>query len=251
MSSVSSVTSANPYAAVSAGSSSSPVGLTAAGARSPTAAKGAATIRVGLVDDHHLVRHGIRALLELSGEFAVAFEAADGEAALGELARTQVEVLLLDVRMPRKSGLDVLRELRERANPPVVLILTTFYNDADLIEAMRLGAHGYLLKDVKLDQLVSSIHSVLGGARLIDTVSARVVEELEPLRPSPESPEPLTQRETEVLQLMAGGYSNREIAEALGVAEGTVKNHVSVILSKMGVRDRVRAVLAAIEHGLV
>jgi DNA-binding NarL/FixJ family response regulator len=209
-------------------------------------------IKVGLVDDHHLVRHGIRALLELSGEFQVAFEAADGEAALAELARVQVAVLLLDVRMPRKSGLDVLRALRELPTPPVVLILTTFYNDADLIEAMRLGARGYLLKDVKLDQLVSSIHAVLGGARLIDTVSARVVEELEPVRPRPEdAPEPLTPRETEVLQLMTGGYSNREIAEALRVAEGTVKNHVSVILSKMGVRDRVRAVLAAIEHGLV
>lgn len=208
-------------------------------------------IRVGLVDDHHLVRHGIRALLEMSGEFTIAFEAADGEAALAELARTHVEVLLLDVRMPRKNGLDVLRELRGTANAPVTLILTTFYDDADLIEAMRLGARGYLLKDVKLDQLVSSIHAVLGGARLIDTVSARVVEELEPLRPSPEVPEALTPRETEVLQLMTGGYSNREIAEALGVAEGTVKNHVSVILGKMGVRDRVRAVLAAIEHGLV
>lgn len=208
-------------------------------------------IRVGLVDDHHLVRHGIRALLEMSGQFAVAFEAADGEAALAELARTEVEVLLLDVRMPRKSGLDVLRELRGAARPPVTLILTTFYDDADLIEAMRLGARGYLLKDVKLDQLVSSIHSVLGGARVIDTVSARVVEELEPLCSSPELPESLTPRETEVLQLMTGGYSNREIAEALGVAEGTVKNHVSVILGKMGVRDRVRAVLTAIEHGLV
>lgn len=208
-------------------------------------------IRVGLVDDHHLVRHGIRALLEMSGEFHVAFEASDGEAALSELARVPVEVLLLDVRMPRKSGLDVLRELRGTQPAPVTLILTTFYDDADLIEAMRLGARGYLLKDVKLDQLVSSIHAVLGGARLIDTVSARVVEELEPIRPSPEAPEPLTPRETEVLQLMTGGYSNREIAEALGVAEGTVKNHVSVILGKMGVRDRVRAVLAAIEHGLV
>ncbi len=208
-------------------------------------------IRVGLVDDHHLVRHGIRALLEMSGEFAVGFEAADGEAALAELARHQVEVLLLDVRMPRKSGLDVLRELRGAPNPPVTLILTTFDNDGDLIEAMRLGARGYLLKDVKLEQLVSSIHAVLGGARLIDTVSASVAEELEPLRPSPEPPDALTPRETEVLQLMTGGYSNREIAEALGVAEGTVKNHVSVILAKMGVRDRVRAVLAAIEHGLV
>jgi DNA-binding NarL/FixJ family response regulator len=210
-------------------------------------------IRVGLVDDHHLVRHGIRALLEMSGEFHVVFEASDGEAALAELARAPVpvEVLLLDVRMPRKSGLDVLRELRGTERAPVTLILTTFYDDADLIEAMRLGARGYLLKDVKLDQLVSSIHAVLGGARLIDTVSARVVEELEPIRPSPEAPEALTPRETEVLQLMTGGYSNREIAEALGVAEGTVKNHVSVILGKMGVRDRVRAVLAAIEHGLV
>jgi DNA-binding NarL/FixJ family response regulator len=208
-------------------------------------------IRVALVDDHQLVRHGIRTLLELAGGFEIVAEAADGEQALAELRRGGVDVLLLDLRMPRLGGLAVLRALQGEDTPIATLVLTTFHDDGDLLEAMRLGARGYLLKDVSLEQLVSGIRTVHAGQRLVGSVAARLGSDLGPPASGDVRPERLTTRESEVTRLMAAGYSNREIGEALGVAEGTVKNHVSVILSKLGARDRIRAVLTAIEHGLI
>ena len=208
-------------------------------------------IRVALVDDHQLVRQGIRALLELDGGFQVVAEAADGEQALALLRRGGVDVLLLDLRMPRLGGIEVLRALAGEGIRIDTIVLTTFHDDGDLIEAMRLGARGYLLKDVSLDQLVSAIHAVRAGQRLVGTVAARLADELGPPSPSEARPGRLTPREAEVTRLMAAGYSNREIGRALGLTEGTVKNHVSVVLGKLGARDRIRAVLTAIEHGLV
>jgi DNA-binding NarL/FixJ family response regulator len=212
-------------------------------------------IRVVLVDDQTLVRRGIRSLLELAGDIEIVAEAADGDEGLATILRERPDVVLLDVRMPRKDGLQVLRELQEaRALPPTVL-LTTFDDDEVLLEAVKAGARGYLLKDVSLEQLTDAIRSVAGGGTMIrPALTERVLRGLEHVRrdfDALDPPDPLTKREVEILRLMAGGYSNREIAGALGTAEGTVKNHASSILSKLGVRDRTRAVLKALERGYI
>lgn len=212
-------------------------------------------IRVVLADDQTLVRGGIRALLGLAGDVAVVGEASDGEEALSVIARERPDVVLLDVRMPKKSGLDVLRELQATPSPPPAILLTTFDDDEVLLEAMKAGARGYLLKDVSLEVLTEAIRRVShGGTLLRPAVTERALRGLEHVRRDFDAlspPDPLTRREAEVLRLMAGGYSNREIADALGTAEGTVKNHASSILSKLGVRDRTRAVLKALELGYI
>lgn len=210
-------------------------------------------IRVVLVDDQTLVRQGIRSLLELAGDIAIVAEAADGEDGLTVIARERPDVVLLDVRMPRKGGLDVLRELQAGNALPPTILLTTFDDDEALMEAVKVGARGYLLKDVSLEQLTGAIRAVAAGGTVIrPAITERVLRGLEHIRRDFDAlspPDPLTRREIEILRLMAGGYSNREIAGALGTAEGTVKNHASSILSKLGVRDRTRAVLKALELG--
>jgi DNA-binding NarL/FixJ family response regulator len=210
-------------------------------------------IRVFIADDQALVRQGLRALLELEPELAVAGEAADGEETMARVAEAAADVLLLDVRMPRKSGIDVLRELG--SSLPPTLVLTTFEDAEAALEAIRHGARGFLLKDVSFQQLVGAIRSVAAGASVFQpAITQRLMTQSAHLRNdffSSELPERLTEREVEVVRLMAGGYSNREIAHALGTAEGTVKNHVSSILAKFGVRDRTRAVLKALEAGLL
>ena len=212
-------------------------------------------IRVVLVDDQTLVRQGIRSLLELAGDISIAAEAADGESALVAIERERPDVVLLDVRMPSTSGLDVLRTLQERQRLPPTILLTTFDDDEALIEGVKAGAKGYLLKDVSLEQLTQAIREVAGGGTVIrPALTERVLRGLEHVRRDFDAlspPDPLTRREVEILRLIAGGYSNREIAEALGTAEGTVKNHASSILSKLGVRDRTRAVLKALELGYI
>jgi len=212
-------------------------------------------IRVCLVDDQTLVRQGVRNLLELSEEIEVVGEAADGEEAIREIPNINPDVVLLDMRMPGLSGLDVLKALGECDQLPPTIILTTFDDDSIVLEGIRAGAKGYLLKDVSLEQLVTAIQTVSEGGTLVKpVVTERLLKGLEGVRsefPSLDRPDPLTERETEILRLMAGGYSNKEVANSLGVAEGTVKNHVSNILSKLGVRDRTRAVLKAFELGLV
>lgn len=213
-------------------------------------------IRVLLVDDQTLVRQGIKSLLELTVDIRATAEAADGEQALERIASVAPDVVLLDVRMPRKSGLDVLATLRERGlAPPPTLLLTTFDDDAVALEGLRLGARGFLLKDVSLEELTVAIHTLASGGSLVaPAVRERVRSGLERVAPDFDaSPLPgrLTLRETEVLRLVARGFSNREVAEALGTAEGTVKNQVSSIMSKLGVRDRTRAVLKALELGYV
>jgi DNA-binding NarL/FixJ family response regulator len=212
-------------------------------------------IRVALVDDQTLIRQGIRSLLELAGGIAIVAEAADGVDAIDMIRRECPDVVLLDLRMPRKGGVEVLRELHAVCALPPTIILTTFDDDDALLEAVRAGARGYLLKDVSLERLTEAIHVVAQGGSLIrPAVTERVLRGLEHMRRDFEaarSPDPLTAREIEVLRLIAGGYSNREIAQALGTAEGTVKNHASSILSKLGVRDRTRAVLKALELGYI
>jgi DNA-binding NarL/FixJ family response regulator len=212
-------------------------------------------IRVALADDQTLVRQGIRSLLELSQDIRVVTEAADGEQALRAIAEAKPDVVLLDVRMPRGSGLDVLRQLRDSAHHVPAILLTTFSDDAVALEGVRAGAKGFLLKDVTLEELAAAIRTVAAGGTLIrPAVTERVLRGIEAFRPAFDSldpPDALTARETEILRLIAGGYSNREIADALGTAEGTVKNHASSILSKLGVRDRTRAVLKALELGWI
>jgi DNA-binding NarL/FixJ family response regulator len=210
-------------------------------------------IRVVLVDDQTLVRQGIRSLLELAGDIDIVAEAADGEDGLTVIAREHPDVVLLDVRMPRKGGLDVLRALQAANALPPTILLTTFDDDEALMEAVKVGARGYLLKDVSLERLTDAIRAVAAGGTVIrPAITERVLRGLEHVPRNFEAlspPDPLTRREIEILRLIAGGYSNREIAEALGTAEGTVKNHASSILSKLGVRDRTRAVLKALELG--
>jgi DNA-binding NarL/FixJ family response regulator len=212
-------------------------------------------IRVVLVDDQTLVRRGIRSLLELAGDIEIVAEAADGEEGIATILRERPDVVLLDVRMPKKDGLEVLRELQAAGALPPTVLLTTFDDDEVLLEAVKAGARGYLLKDVSLEQLTDAIRSVAGGGTMIrPALTERVLRGLEHVRrdfDALDPPDPLTKREVEILRLMAGGYSNREIADALGAAEGTVKNHASSILSKLGVRDRTRAVLKALERGYI
>ncbi|GAC1394363.1 MAG: response regulator transcription factor [Polyangiales bacterium] len=214
-------------------------------------------IRVVLVDDQTLVRQGIRSLLELTPDIAVVAEAADGEQALTILETCSADVVLLDVRMPKLGGLAVLATLAQRATRLAVILLTTFHDDAVALDGIRLGARGFLLKDVSLDQLTSAIRAVVAGGTLFSpAVTDRVVRgigrlSLEFPSAGPRAHEGLTRREIEVLRLMASGASNREIALALGAAEGTIKNHASSILAKLGVRDRTRAVLRALELGLL
>ena len=213
-------------------------------------------INVGLVDDQSLVRQGIRTLLELSSDIRVSFEASDGEEALEKLERMEIQVLLLDVRMPRVGGLEVLRRLKAWGRDLPVLVLTTFDDDDVVLEAVKLGAKGYLLKDVSLEQLLGAVRALAsGGQQVQPAVTERVLQALRgsssKLEPEDDLLEPLTERELEILRLMAGGYSNKEIAGAHSLSEGTVKNHVSSILGKLGVRDRTRAVLKALERALI
>ena len=212
-------------------------------------------IRVAIVDDQTLVRQGIRSLLALSPEIEVVAEGEDGDDALAIVAAGDVEVLLLDLRMPRRDGIAALEAMRDRGDTVPVLVLTTFDDDELVLRALRAGARGYLLKDVTLDQLIGAVRTLASGGtllqpaltdRLLRAVSGRAAEVA-----GFERPEPLTGRELDVLRLVAAGLSNNEIASALHLAPGTVKNHVTAVLLKLGVRDRTRAVLRALDLGLL
>ena len=212
-------------------------------------------IRVFLVEDQAIVRQGLRSLLDLVDDIKVVGEAADGVEAVAQIPGIAPDVILLDLRMPKLDGLGVLQQLGEAGQLPPALILTTFDDDVSLFESIRAGAKGFLLKDVALEQLANAIRTLAAGGTMIQpTVTDRVLKGLEGFDLDFESldpPDPLTERETEILRMMAGGYSNREIAGAFQLAEGTVKNHISNILSKLGVRDRTRAVLKAVELGFI
>ncbi|PSL00232.1 LuxR family two component transcriptional regulator [Murinocardiopsis flavida] len=211
--------------------------------------------RVVVVDDQTLVRHGIRSLLEIT-EVAVVGEADDGRAALNVIAATEPDVVLLDLRMPRFDGIWTLARLRERGIDVPVLVLTTFDDDTLVLDALRAGARGYLLKDVTLEQLTRAVHTLAEGGTLIaPSITDRLLRAIRsgpsPVGPDAPPVQSLTERELEVLRLVAAGYGNREISEALFLAEGTVKNHVSMILLRLGARDRTNAVLRALHEGLL
>jgi len=211
-------------------------------------------IRVLIADDETLVRTGIRTLLERQPGIEVAGEAVDGDDALRKL--DGIDVGLLDVRMPRRGGLEVLEALRGWPEPPPCLLLTTFDDREALLAGVRTGARGYLRKDVTIQTLARAIRVLAeGGTFFQPSLTEKLLRGVSRVArlaaPEPVFLDPLTARETEVMRLVAGGYSNREIAEALSAAEATVKVHVSSILSKLGVRDRVQAVLRALESGLI
>ena len=209
-------------------------------------------IRVVIVEDQTIVRQGLRSLLGLSGDIEIAGEAADGEEAIGVIESVKPDVVLLDLRMPKLDGVGVLKALRGRFP---TLILTTFDDDANLFDAVRAGAKGWLLKDVSLERLASAIRTLAEGGTCIEPViTERIVRALGESNvafDSAELPEPLTDREKTILRLLAGGYSNKEISELLNISDGTVKNHISNLLAKLGVRDRTRAVLKAIDLGVI
>jgi DNA-binding NarL/FixJ family response regulator len=212
-------------------------------------------IRVFVVEDQTLVREGLRRLLALLPGIEVVGEAADGEQAVARIPAAGADVVLLDVRMPGCDGLEVLGRLRARGALPPTLILTTFDDEAALFAALRAGARGFLLKDVSLAELGGAIETLAQGGTVIRAAlpAHAVAGAARAPKPFPCSvlPDALSPRERDVLRLMGAGFSNREIAEALGMAEGTVKNRASAVFAKLGVRDRTRAVLKAAEMGFL
>jgi DNA-binding NarL/FixJ family response regulator len=213
-------------------------------------------IRVLIADDQALVRAGFHAILETQPDIEVVGEAADGAEAV-ELARALgPDVVLMDVRMPALDGIEATQRLLREAQPPKVLMLTTFDLDEYLYKAMQAGASGFLLKDVPRDQLINAVRTVVrGDALLAPALVRRLVDDFV-RRPPPGSRVPphleaLSQREREVLKLIARGLSNLEIADRLFLSEATVRTHVGHILAKLGLRDRVQAVVLAYEAGLV
>lgn len=214
-------------------------------------------INILLVDDQNLVRQGINSLLGLSDSVKVVAQANDGLHAIATIQNQEVRIdtILMDIRMPNLDGIQTLLKLNELCIKIPVIMLTTFDDHESVIKAIKAGAKGYLLKDVSLETLVEAIKTVDAGKTLIQpAITERLIQGLQGIKgdfESSEIPEPLSQRETEILRLMAAGCSNREIAESLFKSEGTIKNQVSSILAKLGVRDRTRAVLKAIELGII
>ena len=209
-------------------------------------------IRVLIADDHAVVRQGLRTFLDLQDDIEVVAEAGDGEAAVDAAARTDPDVILLDLVMPKLDGVGALKRLRERESRARIIVLTSFGDDDKLFAALRAGAAGYLLKDVEPPELVRAIRAAAdGNAPLSPTIVTRVVEEIAQGGGAPAEVDDLTPRERDVLILIARGRSNKVIALELGVAEKTVKTHVSHILGKLSLTDRTQAALYAVRHGLV
>lgn len=211
--------------------------------------------RLILVEDQMLVREGIKSLLGLDDSVEVVGEYENGQQLIDSENALNCDVILMDIRMPKLSGIDTLLALSEKGISTPVLMLTTF-DDHELVNgAMRAGAKGYLLKDVSLETLVDTITQIKNGKTLIQpAVTEKVLQGLKGLNvefESFENPEPLTEKEVEILRLIAAGYSNKEIADAMFKSTGTIKNQVSSVMAKLGVRDRTRAVLKALEQGII
>jgi DNA-binding NarL/FixJ family response regulator len=213
-------------------------------------------IRVVLVDDQELVRAGFRLILDFEPDIEVVGEAADGAAAVRIVTRERPDVVLMDVRMPVLDGIEATRRIAGAGSPARVLVLTTFDLDAYVYDAMRAGASGFLLKDVPREQLIAGVHTVArGDALLAPAVTSRLLSRFLRLPPPstgvPSQLAGLTDRERDVLALLARGQSNAEIAASLVLGEATVKTHVARLLSKLGLGDRVQAVVLAYECGFV
>lgn len=204
-------------------------------------------IRVLVVDDHPVVRHGLLALLRYEPEFEIAGDASDGEEAVAAVLEYKPDVVLLDLRLPRIGGVEVMQQARAKGSTARFLVLTTYDTDDDITRALAAGAKGYLLKDASSHELIQAIHEVMrGNAALEPSVAARVLARMH------DSPaDELSAREIDVLQRMVRGESNRAIAIALHVSENTVKTHVSHIFAKLGAQSRAEAVVMALRRGLV
>ena len=210
-------------------------------------------IRVLIADDQELVRTGFRVILEAEGDIQVVAEAENGKEAVRQAALAKPEVALMDIRMPELDGLAATEQILRQQDPPTIVVLTTFDQNEYIYRALRAGAAGFLLKDAPSSRLIAAVRAAATGDSLIEpSITQRLVErfaEPEPPVGVPERLAPLTERELEVLRLISRGLSNAEIAAEMVVAETTVKTHVARILAKLGVRDRVQAVVVAYETG--
>jgi DNA-binding NarL/FixJ family response regulator len=211
-------------------------------------------IRVLVADDQQLLRAGFRVILEAEPDISVVGEAADGVEAVERVGSTRPDVVLMDVRMPRLDGLAATEQLMSRPNPPRVVVLTTFDQNEYVVRALKAGAYGFLLKDAPPSRLIAAIRAAASGEALIEpSITRRLIERFavaEPTTP-PTVLDVLTDRERDVLRLVARGMSNAEIAAEMIIAETTVKTHVARILTKLGLRDRVQAVVLAYDCGFV
>jgi NarL family two-component system response regulator LiaR len=208
-------------------------------------------IRVLIADDHHVVRGGIRALLETEDDIDVIDEAADGVETVLKTRSLNPDVILMDLMMPRKTGIEAIEEIKQEDPDARILVLTSYSDDEKVFAAIKAGALGYLLKETSTKELLQAIHDVYRGeSSLHPAIARKLIRELN--RPSnlPPADEPLTEREIEVLIFVARGYSNQDIANALFISERTVRTHVSNILSKLHVANRTQAALYALKEGL-
>ncbi len=208
-----------------------------------------AAIAIGIVDDQALVREGLKALVGTLEHTRLVFEAASAAECLERLATTRIDVLVADIRMPRVDGIDLIGQMRARGIATPVLLLTTFDEPGLLDRAVRAGARGFLLKDASPEEFEAAIARVAGGETALHPLATQGIRSA--LGSGAASAATLTEREASILRLVAGGYSNKEIARALGLVEGTVKNYISEILVKLEARDRTQAVLKAITMGLI
>ncbi|ONI84424.1 DNA-binding response regulator [Actinosynnema sp. ALI-1.44] len=209
------------------------------------------TVRVLVVDDQRLVREGIASLLDIQPGISVVGMAEDGKQAVDQVAALGPDVVLMDVRMPGMDGVDAVAVLRKRAPECKVVMLTTFDDEEYVIQALRAGAAGYLLKDLPAAQLAEAVRLAHAGVTQLDDAAAHHVAAALSSHAAPSRVDALTARETDVLRLIASGATNREIASRLFLSEGTVKNHISRILGRLGLRDRTQAAIYARDHGLV
>ena len=208
-------------------------------------------IRVLIADDHHVVRGGIRALLETEDDIDVIDEAADGIETVLKTRSLHPDVILMDLMMPRKTGIEAIEEIKQEDPDARILVLTSYSDDEKVFAAIKAGALGYLLKETSTKELLQAIHDVYRGeSSLHPAIARKLIRELN--RPSnlPPAEEPLTEREIEVLVFVARGYSNQDIANALFISERTVRTHVSNILSKLHLANRTQAALYALKEGL-
>ena len=213
-------------------------------------------LRIILADDHPLFRRGVAAVLALHPGFELVGEASDGLEAVALARKTKPDLVLVDIGMPGLNGLEALKRIKEEAAEVNIIVLTVSDDDADILDAIKGGAQGYLIKDLRHEQLFEAIEAVTRGeAFLSGATTARIIKELrEPARGETQNPktgEQLTNREIEVLELMVQGLSNKQIGDALSITGRTVKNHVSNILAKLHLQNRVQAVVHAVREGLV
>ena len=206
------------------------------------------SIRILVADDHSVVRKGLRTFLSLQPELEIIGEASDGEEAVAMALQLKPDVVLMDIKMPKMDGITATAAIRQQLPDTEVIALTSVLEDASVVGAVRAGAIGYLLKDTEADELCRAIVAAAAGqVQLSPQAAARLMREVR----APEAPETLSERETDVLRLLAQGYSNKELAQSLSLSEKTIKTHVSNILGKLGVPSRTQAALYAVRIGLV